>query len=306
MAEENTLLEIVIGTYEKYLLGYKLQMNQDQFVLKPSFTTEAHLQPVKCVAASDKFLASGSVDETIQLFNMKTRQEVGALLQHNGTITCLEFYDKYLLSCSEDGSICIWSTSNWQCIKTLLGHKGPVNFLAVHPTGKMALSVGKDKSLRTWNLIKGRSAYVTNIKKIADIVRWSPDGSYFLVCSGNTIDIYSVEKASVVSAIDFQQRICDFTFLNDDLLAVGGESELIRVYNIKSEEMCFELKAKTNRIKALKSVCISEETFLVSASSDGCIKVWHVDLSEDEIKARKVGKVKTQSRPTCLTVVITS
>ena len=36
--------------------------------------------------------------------------------------------------------------------------------LAVHPSGKLALSVSKDKSLRTWNLIKGRKAYITNIK----------------------------------------------------------------------------------------------------------------------------------------------
>ncbi|KAF8794262.1 p21-activated protein kinase-interacting protein 1-like [Argiope bruennichi] len=304
MSEENVLLEIVIGTYEKYLLGYKLEMNQDQFALRPSFATEAHLLPVKCIASSEKYLASGSVDEAIRLFNMKTRKEIGALLHHNGTITCLEFHDSYLLSCSEDHSICVWSTSSWQCIKTLLGHESTVNFLAVHPTGKMALSVGKDKTLRTWNLIRGRSTYVTNIKKIADIVRWSPDGSYFLVCSGNTIDIYSVENATVVSTIDFQQKICDFTFVNDDLLAVGGESEHINFYDIKSEEMRFKLKTKANRIKALKSVSVSDETFLVSASSDGCIKVWHMDLSQDEMKARKVAKVKTQSRPTCMAIVM--
>jgi len=37
-----------------------------------------------------------------------------------------------------------------------------VSFLAVHPSGKLALSVGKDKTLRTWNLVKGRPAYTTN------------------------------------------------------------------------------------------------------------------------------------------------
>ncbi|GFS72952.1 p21-activated protein kinase-interacting protein 1-like [Trichonephila clavipes] len=84
MASENVLMEIVIGTYEKYLLGYNLEMNVDQFILKPSFSTEAHIQSIKCIASSDKFLASGSIDETIQLFNMKTRKEIGALQQHNG------------------------------------------------------------------------------------------------------------------------------------------------------------------------------------------------------------------------------
>lgn len=43
--------------------------------------------------------------------------------------------------------------------------RNSVNCISIHPSGKMALSVSKDKTLRTWNLIKGRSAYVTNMKK---------------------------------------------------------------------------------------------------------------------------------------------
>lgn len=310
MASENVLMEIVIGTYEKYLLGYNLEMNMDQFILKPSFTTEAHLQPIKCIASSKKYLASGSIDEKIQLFNMKTRKELGALQQHNGTITCLEFFDSYLFSSSEDSNICIWSTKNWECIKTLLGHKDSVNSFAIHPTGKMALSLGKDKTLRTWNLINGRPTYVTNIKKVADIIRWRPDGSQFLVLSGNIIEVYSVKKASVVWIIDFNQKICDFTFIKDNILAVGGESEFIRFYDLQSQQMCFEMKVHTNedhsRIKTLKCASANEETFLVSASSDGCIKIWHLDLSETELKPRKIAKVKTGSRPTCMTVILKS
>jgi hypothetical protein len=45
--------------------------------------------------------------------------------------------------------------------------------------GKIALSTGKDKMLKTWNLIKGRSAYVTNIKKEGTIVKWSPSGKFY-------------------------------------------------------------------------------------------------------------------------------
>jgi len=38
--------------------------------------------------------------------------------------------------------------------------------VAVHPSGKLAMSASKnDGSLRTWNLITGRSAYVKNTKR---------------------------------------------------------------------------------------------------------------------------------------------
>jgi WD40 repeat protein len=43
--------------------------------------------------------------------------------------------------------------------------RGPVLSLSVHPSGKLALTVGQDKTLRTWNLITGKSAYISNIKR---------------------------------------------------------------------------------------------------------------------------------------------
>lgn len=52
-----------------------------------------------------------------------------------------------------------------KCEKTLRGHRGGVVGLAVHPSGKLALSVGRDGTLRTWNLIKGRKAYITKLKR---------------------------------------------------------------------------------------------------------------------------------------------
>lgn len=45
----------------------------------------------------------------------------------------------------------------------MFAHPGGVTCISVHPTGKLALSVGNDKKLCTWNLIKGRRAYVTHV-----------------------------------------------------------------------------------------------------------------------------------------------
>ncbi|XP_035224318.1 p21-activated protein kinase-interacting protein 1-like, partial [Stegodyphus dumicola] len=179
-----------------------------------------------------------------------------------------------------------------------------VNSISIHPSGKLALSVSKDKTLRTWNLIKGRSAYITNIKKVAELVRWSPDGSHFLVAFRNAIDVYSVESAAVVQTIDFKQKICDLTFIKDEIIAVGGESEDIRFYDVKSGELIHTFNAHKSRVKALECVSVNSETFLVSTSSDGYIKVWYLDVSESEIKAQKIAKVNTGSRPTCLTVLL--
>lgn len=95
----------------------------------------------------------------LRIYDLKKRKDLGSLVQHNGAITALRFYSRtHLLSASEDGTICIWRTRDWECMATMKGHKGRVNGLSVHPSGKIAISVGKDKTLRLWNLMTGRKA----------------------------------------------------------------------------------------------------------------------------------------------------
>lgn len=66
------------------------------------------------------------------------------------TVTCLAFASKtHLLSGSDDGQIAIWRTGNWQLEKILTAHKDSgVTAIAVHPSGKLCLSVGKDQTLK--------------------------------------------------------------------------------------------------------------------------------------------------------------
>src|SRR5699024_6699597 len=98
----------------------------------------AHCGSVRSIAASSKYLASGSVDEVIHLINIKHRIETGTLISHSGTITALEFLrSAYLFSASEDGQICIWNTRNWQKEKTLRGHKDAITSFSLHSSGKL-------------------------------------------------------------------------------------------------------------------------------------------------------------------------
>ena len=124
----------------------------------------AHTGAIKCLASSDRYLVSGGSDEVIKIYDLKKRKDLGSLAQHTGAVTALQFYSRnHLLSASEDGTICIWRTRDWECMATMKGHKGRVNGICVHPTGKIAVSVGKDRALRLWNLMTGRKASNTKL-----------------------------------------------------------------------------------------------------------------------------------------------
>ncbi|KAM7400190.1 hypothetical protein PAMA_004741 [Pampus argenteus] len=275
------VLELVAGSYEQVAFGYRVKTDEKEWTSKPNFTHHAHTASISAVAASERFVVTGSKDETIQLYDMKKRIEHGALLQHDGTITCLEFYgSSHLLSGGEDGLICVWSTKKWESLKSIKAHKGHVTSLSVHPSGKLALSVGTDKTLRTWNLTNGRSAFIKNIKQNAHIVRWSPDGDKYVVVINDMVTLYDLETASVTATIINAKRISSIKFLNNSILAVAGDDETVRLCDVGKEKWVCEFKAHETRVKAVDSFNMEDYCVLVTASNDGFIKMWKLYLKE--------------------------
>jgi protein MAK11 len=83
-----------------------------------------------------------------------------------GSITQLQFPSRsHLLSASEDGTLCLFRARDWVVLRALKGHKGRVNSIAVHPSNKVALSVGKDNTLRMWDLMRGKGSASTKLGK---------------------------------------------------------------------------------------------------------------------------------------------
>ncbi|KAJ1551077.1 protein with putative role during mitosis, partial [Cladochytrium tenue] len=63
---------------------------------------------------------------------------------------------QYLASGSRDKTIKIWDSTTGQCLFTFTGHDNWVRALAFHPNGKLLFSVSDDKTLRVWDLRAGR------------------------------------------------------------------------------------------------------------------------------------------------------
>ncbi|XP_077991664.1 p21-activated protein kinase-interacting protein 1-like [Glandiceps talaboti] len=307
--EGNVVYDVVAGCYEQVLLGYELRLSDNKKLeFKLRFTEHSHTGCIRCLAVSDTHLASGSTDETIQLYNLKMKREIGALMQHEGSVSSIGFYSNtHLLSGSEDGTLCLWKTGSWECLKTLKGHRDGLVSLSIHPSGKLAMSIGKDKTLKTWNLIIGRTAYITNIKKVGEIIQFSPSGNCYIVAADKQVDVYDLESAKVVHSFDTGIRIFALVFITEDIVAVAGDSESIKLFSIQKESCLSEFEAHSKRVKSLKTVSDPRSTatnskLLVSASSDGYIKVWAVNTDKARNDPVLLTEVNTSARLTCVAI----
>ncbi|XP_027691562.1 p21-activated protein kinase-interacting protein 1 isoform X1 [Vombatus ursinus] len=301
-------MELVCGCYEQVLFGFAVHRElggsgqSEKWTPVADFTHHGHAASLSAVAVNNRFVVTGSKDETIHIYDMKKKVEHGALMHHNGTINCLKFFGNgHLISGGEDGLICVWDAKRWDCLKSIKAHKGHVTSLSVHPSGKLALSVGTDKTLRTWNLIEGRSAFIKNIKQNAHIVEWSPSGEKYIVVTINKIDIYQLETASITGTITTGKRISSVTFISDSILAVAGDEEIVRLFDCDSLKCLCEFKAHENRVKDICSFEVPEHHVIVTASSDGFIKMWRHNPNK-KTPPSLLCEVNTKARLTCLGV----
>lgn len=65
--------------------------------------------------------------------------------------------------------------------------------MAIHPTGKIALSVGSDRSAIVWNLMTGRKASVNKLGREEPMcVLWNKAGDKYAIQFDKSIQIYNV------------------------------------------------------------------------------------------------------------------
>ena len=199
-----------------------------------------------------RILATGGSDERINLYSLSTTlptyspskfpspqtpepvvdsRELGSLLHHSAPITALHFPNKSkLISASEDNTIAISRTLDWTVLTSIktprrkaIGQASGdtstasdlisgTNDLAVHPSSKLMISVGRgERCMRLWDLVTGRKAGALNFDK--SILRaagearyssgegrkitWNSDGTEFAV---------AFERGIVVFGLDCQPR----------------------------------------------------------------------------------------------------
>ena len=119
-------MKLAVGTYEGSLIGWESDYDADISgrTLSLAYAFSAHDTSIKAVAMSGATLVTGSGDETMKLYNLRTHREIGSLLEHKDAVMALEFFGNgTLLSGDHSGAICIWRTSDWTSLHTMTGHK---------------------------------------------------------------------------------------------------------------------------------------------------------------------------------------
>jgi protein MAK11 len=214
------MLRISACSYEGSLFGWNVPLKEsDEDILREVkfdygfHASHGSLRSISC-SKSGKYMATGGMNERISVYSLTDNQEMGELAGHSGAITYLQFFqDSFLISASEDHTMYIWRCYDWENIHILGGHTDIVNAFAIHPTGKIALSVSRDKTLKIWNLVQGRCSLSRKFTSAGEFVVWHPRGDCYLVASLNTIQVFSTTTNETIIDMTVRSRINQVSFI---------------------------------------------------------------------------------------------
>lgn len=92
---------------------------------------------------------------------------------------------KYLATGSNDQTVQVWDAFTRRLLLTYQGHSGQVNVVRWSPTGTRIASGSTDKTVQIWDALNAgdKLVYRDHTQSITDIA-WSPDGQALASCSG--------------------------------------------------------------------------------------------------------------------------
>ncbi|KAJ6853867.1 putative p21-activated protein kinase-interacting protein 1-like isoform X1 [Iris pallida] len=312
------MMTLIAGSYERFIWGFSLRPSASEtLTLAPLFSYPSHAAPIKCAASLFPLAATGSADDSIRLYDLSLSSELGSLLDHAAPVTSLSFFSsplapsiaRNLVSASADGNICIYDAGNrFVHLKTVPVHRKGVADLAVHPSGRLALTVGRDAGIGMVNLVRGRRSFLGKLDREAEIVRYGDGGAerFFLV-RDERISVHDSEDARVLAEMDGGRRVLSAAAGESGLLFTGGEDRNVTAWDTTSGKVAYCIDgAHSARVKGLvvfkkksdDQTCEAPNV-LASAASDGVIRVWDLRMITKE-KPNPLAEANTKSRLTCL------
>lgn len=216
--------------------------------------TVGHQSHVLCIAVSfdGKFVVSGGLDKTINVWDGVAHKHLACFTQHRGPITGLSFqYGTYqLYSASADRTVKVWGLEQLAYIDTLFGHQDAVQ--AIHSLAfERCLTVGtRDRTARLWKIPEESQLIFRASEDVGgslEAVQMLDEGHFVTGSDDGALSIWSLNKKKPFKTVRkahedayamedkphpiISVAACPFT----DLVASGSDDGMLRFWKAANE-----------------------------------------------------------------------
>ncbi|MEA5622227.1 eIF2A-related protein, partial [Nostoc sp. UHCC 0251] len=242
-----------------------------------------HEQEVNCVAfsADGKFIASGSSDSTVCLWNIIGNPTAQFLCGHEQEVNCLAFSPdgKFIVSGSIDGILCLWDLQGNLIAQPWQGHEEGVISVAFSPNGDCIISVGFDGTVCLWDFQGNAINQPWRGHKEGVIsVAFSPNGdSIVSVGFDGTVCLWDLQGNTITQPWHkHEAKIICVAFSSDSKFIVsGGSDSTVQLWDIQGNPIGQPWHGHEGHVN---SVAFSPDgKFIISGSCDRTIRLWSIN-----------------------------
>lgn len=249
---------------------------------------EGHEDAVRSVAFSrdGQLIVSGSLDQTVRLWDAQTRQQIGDPLQgHNSPVYSVAFSPdgSRIVSGGGDNKLRVWETQSRQQIGELPGHEAAVLSVAFSSDGQRIVSGGGDKKLRLWDAQSLQIIAVSQEEHDDSVnsVAFSPDGQQIVSGSADQkLRLWSAQSLQPIGVPleGHNTVVWSVAFSPDGQSIVSGGFKTLRLWDVQTGQTIRELTGHEN---AVLSVAFNPDgDHIVSGGFDKTLRLWNAQTGQ--------------------------
>eukprot|EP01100_Stratorugosa_tubuloviscum_P015337 TRINITY_DN8747_c0_g1_i1.p1 TRINITY_DN8747_c0_g1~~TRINITY_DN8747_c0_g1_i1.p1 ORF type:complete len:300 (-),score=106.46 TRINITY_DN8747_c0_g1_i1:97-996(-) len=240
---------------------------------------EAHSDSVWSVCWFSDTLSTGSIDETVKIWN-KEWKNIETLEDHSWGVVSIAYNQKtnsFAVS-SIDSKIKVRSAENYAIKKIFNAYPVETWSIAFHPDGELLASSSKLGNVNIWSLATGKYEPINLNSTFSMCVRYNQDGSLIAASSANnSISIIDTTRNTKVKnfktpasndhairQVKFNQNINTFFAASDD--------SNVYIFDVRQESHIGVLTGHSSWALCVDST--SDINFVITGSSDSKIKTW--------------------------------
>jgi WD40 repeat protein len=255
------------------------------------------------MAPNGSWLASGSDDRTVRIWDVATGQQRAVLRGHRGKVKAVAVAPggSWLASGSDDGTVRIWDVATGQERAVLKrGRSAPAMWMAavaVAPDGTWLATGGGDSAVRIWDVAtwQERSVLTGHDGWGVDAVAVAPDGSWLATGGGDGTarvwDVATGQDRAVIKthwavstrhggAMTAWSAVRAVAVAPDgSWLAAVSDDGTARIWDVATRQERSVLKGHRGEMRAV--AVAPDGSWLATGGQDGTVRVWDMATGQE-------------------------